>query len=402
MSITQRHNTEPLSGAAFTLATRTIGTVTHTTPDFDALVTTVLPHIEELTEDSPVTITVEADKLSLAWTGGALTADRYALSSSRTVMRRLGAGQVPEPDEHLMFWVFLTASDDTPVWSGRIFDPVALVKIIDQWHHVPTPGPITFSPTDLAPDAAPQGVLQVEVPETLPGRELVPEQDAAAVTAALADLDPAAIAEQWPRDVKGRPAPRTTVILAEFGTPSTTKKQPCLVATSATLKDACATVSVARVYVDNSRFNRTVDRRADGTDAPPPPSTEPGWFDRYAAEHGVEVDDSVRLLAAGEPWTRFGEVPDAWPQELRAALADIDMSMITPALGRIRDRVDGSRKNRLKIGELQRRMVLFSGQREQSKWGLFLAEERAGTPLMTISHSAANAVVPDAWWRRDR
>ena len=36
-------------------------------------------------------------------------------------------------------------------------------------------------------------------------------------------------------------------------------------------------------------------------EAAPVPSTEPGWFDRYATEHGVQVDDSVRLLAAGEP-----------------------------------------------------------------------------------------------------
>ncbi len=118
----------------------------------------------------------------------------------------------------------------------------------------------------------------------------------------------------------------------------------------------------------------------------------------------MQVDDSVRLLAAGEPWTRFGEVPGAWPQELRAALADTDMGRIPEALRRVRDRVDNSRKTRLPVGELQRRMLLFSGQRGQSKWGLFLTEiaegTAAGAPLLTISHSGANTVIPDAWWRR--
>lgn len=165
------------------------------------------------------------------------------------------------------------------------------------------------------------------------------------------------------------------------------------------------------MYVDNSRFNwsgrpELWSVSATTGDAAPTPTTEPGWFDRYATEHGVQVDDSVRLLAAGEPWTRFGEVPDAWPQELRAALVDMNMARIPAALRRVRDRVDSCRKTRLPVGELQRRMLLFSGQRGQSKWGLFLTEvtegEAAGTPLLTISHSGANTVIPDAWWRRDR
>lgn len=382
------------------------------TPDFDALLITVLPRLEELAEGTAVTVTVEADTLSLTWSGGALTADRYALSASRTSMRRLGTGQSPEPDEHLMFWTFLTESDGTPVWSGRVFDPAALISVIDQWCHPPTPVPITFLPPDLAPLPAPQGLLRVDIPTALTGRELVSDQDAPAVNAALAELDADVLAEHWPRDGKGRPSPRTSVILAEFGTSSTTKKQPCLVATSGTLKDACATVSVDRVYVDNSRFNwaqspelwSAADRPTTAVTDDPVPSTEPGWFDRYAAEHGVVVDDSVRLPAAGDPWTRFGEVPGAWPQELRAALADVDMSRIPAALDRIRDRVNGSRKTRLKVGELQRRMVLLSGQREQSKWGLFLTDVAegvdAGAPLLTISRSGSNAVVPDAWWRR--
>ena len=147
MSITQRHNTEPLSGAAFTLATRTIGTVTRTTPDFDALVTTVLPHIEELTEDSPVTITVEADKLSLAWTGAKPRRRRTAMRSvvlpycHASAWRRAGTGAGRTPD---VLGLPHRLGRHAGLGPERIFDPVALVKIIDQWHHVPTPGTITL------------------------------------------------------------------------------------------------------------------------------------------------------------------------------------------------------------------------------------------------------------------
>lgn len=82
------------------------------------------------------------------------------------------------------------------------------------------------------------------------------------------------------------------------------------------------------------------------------------------------------------------------------------MARIPEALHRVRDRVYGNRKTKLNVGELQRRMLLFSGQRGQSKWGLFLIEvaegKDAGVPLLTISHSGANTVIPDACWCRDR
>lgn len=65
-----------------------------------------------------------------------------------------------------------------------------------------------------------------------------------------------------------------------------------------------------------------------------------------------------------------------------------------------RSRADASRKTRLPTGQLERRLLLFSGQRHQSKEGLFLTESETGEPVLTISHSASNAVIPDEWWQR--
>jgi hypothetical protein len=383
-------------------------------PDFDALLTAVLPYLRERAGADSVDVTTRDSTLAVTWPDGEFTADRYALASSRTSMRRLGAGQRPETDEHTLYWLFLSDADGGRVWSGRVLDPGAVVSVIHRWLHPSVPAPVTFSPGDLATAPARQGELRISIPSPLPGAQVLSEEDAALLDAVLARIDPVVLARNWPRDAKGRPAPRTTVILAEFNTPSTTKRQPCLVLTSGTLKDATTAASVTSVYVDNSRFDWSgrpelwSDSEGTGVE-PPAPTTEPGWFDRYAVECGVVVDDSVRLLAAGEPWTRFGDVPDAWPQELRSALADMNTARVPEALRRVRDRLDGSRKTRLKVGNLQRRMLLFSGQRGQSKWGLFLTEvaegstqgTAPGTPLLTISHSGANTVIPDAWWRRD-
>jgi hypothetical protein len=195
--------------------------------DFDALLTAVLPYLHERAGSDAVDVTMREDTLAVIWPDGELTADRYALAASRTSMRRLGAGQRPETDEHTLYWVFLSDADGERIWSGRVLDPTALVGVIHRWLHPSVPAPVTFSPGDLAPAPARQGKLHITIPSPLPGSEELSAEDAASLGAVLARVDPAVLSENWPRDAKGRPAPRTTVILAEFGIQSTTKRQPC-------------------------------------------------------------------------------------------------------------------------------------------------------------------------------
>ena len=181
---------------------RTIGTVTQVTSGFDALLSPVLPYLNERAGDT-VDVGVEGDKLTVTWSDGELSADRYALAASRTSMRRLGAGQSPDDNEHLLFWTFLSDADGESIWSGRVLEPAALVGVIHRWLHPPTLTPVTFTPEDLAEPPARQGELHIEIPTPLPGVELLSVEDATSLDEVIATVDTAVLAEYWPRDAKG-------------------------------------------------------------------------------------------------------------------------------------------------------------------------------------------------------
>lgn len=281
--------------------------------DFDEL----LRHIRPLLPENGAPIEVDAeDSLTVTWPSCSLMVDRFAVSTNRTSMRRLTADQSPEPGEHVHLWMYLKDSADKQLLSRQSADPAALAALLDQWFHPPVPNPIELTVEGLSSPLRGSVRLTIDIPESLPGEESLCPEDASALANLLRSVDPDVLSEHWPLDAKGRPSPRTTVVLAVFGQTSTTKKQPCLTVTSGTLKDATACASISLLFVDNARHNwselpwlwRNAGNGEPVRPVSDPPTTEPGWFDRCADSHGIIVDDSVRLLAAGQPTSKVDQV----------------------------------------------------------------------------------------------
>ena len=99
-------------------------------------------------------------------------------------------------------------------------------------------------------------------------------------------------------------------------------------------------------------------------------------------------------------WQRFEPVPQAWADELRAALLQLAPWRLAAGLQRIQQQLSQSNRKPPKPGSWQRKLFWFSGQRQQVRWGLGAGLDAQGRPWLDLIATASNEHLPEPDWKQ--
>ncbi|WP_255576169.1 hypothetical protein [Comamonas sp. Y33R10-2] len=145
---------------------------------------------------------------------------------------RYEEGMLLDTNQRLHAWINVRNAASELVHHEITCSPERLAAFLDEWHMPPEPAPATTTLKTIAdnPDKLlTEGIfdaieyrVELNLLEKLPDAPQVLEQ----LKQDLARLDGTRLASFWPRDARGRLAPRTTIILAAYG--PATRKRPAL------------------------------------------------------------------------------------------------------------------------------------------------------------------------------
>lgn len=225
----------------------------------------------------------------------------------------------------------------------------------------------------------------------------------------VAAVDLMRLLQSWPRDDRGRPAARTTAILAAYG-PATRKRQPCLLVRSVMQsKMPYWQLRLSSEFLYNCRHQWS-DARWLWSPAELPKDSAlerkarnlmaQGKVSEACALYGIELHERVRGLAAGQSFQRFSPAPEAWGQELRAALLQLAPWRLTAGLQRIQEHLIQANRKPPQPGSWERKLFWFSGQRQQARWGPGVRFDKEGNPVLDLIVTASNEHFPEPDWKQ--
>ena len=225
----------------------------------------------------------------------------------------------------------------------------------------------------------------------------------------VAAIDLMRLLQSWPRDDRGRPAARTTAVLAAYG-PATRKRQPCLLVRSVMQSKMPGwQLLVSSEFLYNCRHQWSDARWLwSPAEAPKDSALErkarnlmaQGKVSEACALYGIELHERVRRLAAGQSFQRFSPAPEAWVQELRAALLQLAPWRLTAGLQRIQEHLIQANRKPPKPGSWERKLFWFSGQRQQARWGPGVRFNEDGKPVLDLIVTASNEHFPVPDWKQ--
>ena len=225
----------------------------------------------------------------------------------------------------------------------------------------------------------------------------------------VAAIDLMRLLQSWPRDDRGRPAARTTAVLAAYG-PATRKRQPCLLVRSVMQSKMPGwQLLVSSEFLYNCRHQWSDARWLwSPAEAPKDSALErkarnlmaQGKVSEACALYGIELHERVRRLAAGQSFQRFSPAPEAWVQELRDALLQLAPWRLTAGLQRIQEHLIQANRKPPKPGSWERKLFWFSGQRQQARWGPGVRFNEDGKPVLDLIVTASNEHFPEPDWKQ--
>ncbi len=321
--------------------------------------------------------------------------------------------------ERLHLWVTVRDADGGHAHHEVLCDTTRLRTLLHAWR---TPMAATPAQCRLPP-SAPQAVaelpegtsLPVEDPADLSLLAGLKDGDAASAQAQLradlARLDMQRVAQHWPRDARGRPAAKTTALLAAYGPPVTVlRRQPCLLITSAGVRDMPRwRLQLSAEFRENHRHQWDAAPWLWARDTPAPNAHQQeeqaraliaqGYLSEACPLFDVALGDGVLRLAAGLPLTRFAMARPDWADALRVGLQQLAPWHLAGGLARIQARLEAANRKPPRPGSWSRKLFWLPGQRSASRLGLGVRQGAHGGPLLDVIDTASNALFPAPDWQ---
>ena len=340
---------------------------------------------------------------------------------------RYQPGRALAPHERAHAWVTLREprAGGALIHHEVLCDPARFSALLQGWLLPQAAAPLTLTlPAQPAQPASmrtgpahaarvdTEAALTLDVDAALLAR--LPDTAAAAAAATQLNADVASlqlsrVVQHWPRDVRGRLAARTSVLLAAYG-PATRKRQPCLLISSAMPSKMPAwRLHLAQEFLYNPRHQWRSARWLWSADGAPPANKAQaqacallgqGQISEACALYGVQLGERLRRLAAGQAFQRFEPVPADWGQELRDALYRLAPWRLLPGLQQIQAHLGAANQTPPKAGSWERKLFWFSGQRQQVRWGPGVRFAADGTPELDLLATASNEYFPQPDWFR--
>ena len=334
---------------------------------------------------------------------GAFSATRYEQTM------QLGA------EHRLHAWITLRDAADEVIHHEVSCNPGRFAQLLHEWRAAPDAAPeqvtiqaMACSPSTDETEACVPTVdqdLNLDLLDKLADAPQALER----LKADVAAVDLMRLLQSWPRDDRGRPAARTTAILAAYG-PATRKRQPCLMVRSVMQSKMPGwQLLLSSEFLYNCRHQWS-DARWLWSPAEPPKDSAlerkarslmaQGKVSEACALYGIELHERVRRLAAGQSFQRFSSAPEPWVRELRAALLQLAPWCLTAGLQRIQEHLIQANRKPPKPGSWERKLFWFSGQRQQARWGPGVRFDEEGKPVLDLIVTASNEHFPEPDWKQ--
>lgn len=334
---------------------------------------------------------------------GAFSATRYEEAMQLGVEHRLHA------------WITLRDTAGEVIHHEVSCSPGRFAQLLHEWRTAPDAAPAqitirakacTPSPAETEARAPSMGQdLNLGLLDQLADSQQALEQLKTDVSA----VDLMRLLQSWPRDDRGRPAARTTAVLAAYG-PATRKRQPCLLVRSVMQSKMPGwQLLLSSEFLYNFRHQWSDARWLwSPADAPKDSALErkarklmaQGRISEACALYGVELHERVRRLAASQSFQRFSPVPEPWVQELQAALLQLAPWRLAAGLQRIQEHLTQANRKPPKPGSWERKLFWFSGQRQQARWGPGVRLDKEGKPVLDLIVTASNEHFPEPDWKQ--
>lgn len=334
---------------------------------------------------------------------GAFSATRYEAAM------QLGA------EHRLHVWITLRDAAAEVIHHEVSCNPGRFAQLLHEWRTAPdaTPAKVTIRTTACTPSLAETEARALSMDQDLNLGLLDQLADAQQaleqLKADVAAVDLMCLFQSWPRDDRGRPAARTTAVLAAYG-PATRKRQPCLLVRSVMQsKMPVWQLLLSSEFLYNCRHQWSGARWLWSTaDAPKDSALDrrarqlmaQGRISDACALYGVELHERVRRLAAGQSFQRFSPAPEPWVQELQAALLQLAPWHLAAGLQRIQEHLIQANRKPPKPGSWERKLFWFSGQRQQARWGPGVRFDKEGKPVLDLIVTASNEHFPEPDWKQ--
>lgn len=334
---------------------------------------------------------------------GAFSATRYERAM------QLGA------EHRLHAWITLRDASAEVIHHEVSCNPARFAQLLHEWRTAPDAAPAQITIRAMACSPSP---AETEVRAPLMDQDLNlglldqiadAQQALERLKADVSAVDLMRLLHSWPRDDRGRPAARTTAVLAAYG-PATRKRQPCLLVRSVMQSKMPGwQLLLSSEFLYNCRHQWSDARWLwSSADAPKDSALErkarqlmeQGRISEACALYGVELHERVRRLAAGQPFQRFSPVPEPWVQELQAALLQLAPWRLTAGLQRIQEHLIQANRRPPKPGSWERKLFWFSGQRQQARWGPGVRFDTEGRPVLDLIATASNEHFPEPDWKQ--
>ncbi|WP_304351129.1 hypothetical protein [Comamonas testosteroni] len=334
---------------------------------------------------------------------GAFSATRYEQTM------QLGA------EHRLHAWITLRDAADEVIHHEVSCNPGRFAQLLHEWRAAPDAAPeqVTIQAMACSPSTDETEACVPTVDQDL-NRDLLDKladapQALERLKADVAAVDLMRLLQSWPRDDRGRPAARTTAILAAYG-PATRKRQPCLMVRSVMQSKMPGwQLLLSSEFLYNCRHQWS-DARWLWSPAEPPKDSAlerkarslmaQGKVSEACALYGIELHERVRRLAAGQSFQRFSSAPEPWVRELRAALLQLAPWCLTAGLQRIQEHLIQANRKPPKPGSWERKLFWFSGQRQQARWGPGVRFDEEGKPVLDLIVTASNEHFPEPDWKQ--
>ncbi|MDO4259505.1 MAG: hypothetical protein Q4C87_08305 [Actinomycetaceae bacterium] len=228
-----------------------------------------------------------------------------------------------------------------------------------------------------------------------------------------ADVD--LIAEHWPRDPKGRLAPKTRVLLAAFGAALRQRRQPCLYIESArTLKEMPSfTIRASSEFRLNFHHNWRLHPQWWNRESAPPPADavktghiariralmQAGALGKACDEAGVEIGENIPRKLQALPLFRGDEVNEEESDALHTLLWKLAPWKLHRALEIAETEFRIGRKGKLKADSVALKLAILPKQVGQQKGSIMLTPSSNGGPRIDFFYTADNNRLPTEWWQ---
>ena len=345
---------------------------------------------------------------------GTMDVDFFVHHSAFSAIR-YEEGMQLEASHRLHAWITLRDADRNVIHHEVSCSPARFAQLLHEWRAEPeaAPGQVSIQPIAISstPDAASFSLPEITqdlnpvLLEQLADAPLALEKFKADVAA----INPTRLLAAWPRDERGRLAAKTTAVLAAYG-PATRKRLPCLlIQSNMQSKMPGWQLRLSSEFLYNFRHQWSDARWLwSSEDAPKNTVLErkarkliaQGQISEACALYGVQLHERVRRLAAGQAFQRFSQTPQAWAQELQAALLQLAPWRLAEGLQRIQDHLTQANRKPPKPGSWERKLFWFSGQRQQVRWGLGAGLDAQGKPWLDLIATASNEHLPEPDWKQ--